>query len=280
MSTKNWLVLGAIGAAALLLLAGGVAVAASSSTDSSGSGGGGSSTNNKSGSGGDQTVEDTTIAGTTVHRTEDGFLWTKGLAVDADGAPNAYGPSSNPGLDAIGNAKNSKGWVGIVTDDGTPTGNPITNDQGFYVSPTSLQDTSKNSTDQTRYVDASTVPFLALGRDVLTAMGAALGDLAYAVNLDNGNASPAIVADIAPKGHMHEGSVALAVALLGNIDTNDFAALQKLTRSGGVDDSQGSIAYLVWPGSSLGWPADFEAEATSKFSAWGGVDRVKQIVGG
>ena len=45
----------------------------------------------------------------------DGVLFTSGMTIDADGAPNAYGPK-NRGLDLTANAQGPHGWVALVTN--------------------------------------------------------------------------------------------------------------------------------------------------------------------
>ena len=45
------------------------------------------------------------------------FFFESGLSVDADGAPNAYGPHGVPDtLDNLGNAGHPGNWWGVVTD--------------------------------------------------------------------------------------------------------------------------------------------------------------------
>ena len=188
----------------------------------------------------------------------DPVVWTAGMAIDADGAPDAYGPSWQPGRDALANAGRPGNWWALATDS---NGEPLLNDQGYYVSKTALVDSRYPSGDQRRYVDASRVPYLALGRDVLQGYGAALGDLAVAVY--KGAWSPAIVADIAPRGHRGEGSIALADAL----------GIPSDPRRGGVSDG---VTYLLWPGSRTGWPSDFAPTAAALFDRWGGLSRATE----
>src|SRR5947208_9070144 len=71
-----------------------------------------------------------------------GILFTAGMTIDADGAPNAYGPR-NKGLDYTANARGAHGWVALVTN---KHGNPVRQKsgqyRGFYISTTSLQQRS------------------------------------------------------------------------------------------------------------------------------------------
>lgn len=185
------------------------------------------------------------------------YAWTADLVIDADGAPGAYAPHG--GLDALANAGHPGRWWGLVTDDGTPAGTPVVADDGNYVSSTALVDRAYGRTDPRRYVDASTICYLAVGRDVLSAMGAQLGDLAWCTNPRTGKSAGAIVADIAPRGRFHEGSIALAEALGGSGNP----------RSGGLAEVQ----YVVFPGTAAGWPrSDYQSAAEAAFWAWGGTD--------
>src|SRR5437016_13204432 len=67
-----------------------------------------------------------------------GVFFTARMTVDADGAPNAYGPR-NTGLDYTANARGAHGWVALVTKKrGNPVRQRIVPYRGFYVSTTSL----------------------------------------------------------------------------------------------------------------------------------------------
>lgn len=179
------------------------------------------------------------IGGVPVDRDGAALRWTAGLAIDADGAPNAYHPDSKRGLDRLANAGKPGDWWGLVTVAGQPVvqkpGDPF---PGFYVSPTSLVDRGKALTDPRRYVDANTVPYLAIPPD-LRPLGAWVGDVALVEYGDL--SSPAIVADIGPRGKLGEGSMALARTL----------GIPSAPRRGGVG---GGVRVTLWPGSSRGWP--------------------------
>src|SRR5437016_6219019 len=140
-----------------------------------------------------------------------GVLFTAGMTVDADGAPNAYGPR-NRGLDYTANARDAHGWAALVTN---KQGNPVRQKsgqyRGFYVSTTSLQHRSVTDVaNPNRYVDARTVPYIALPKDFAERFGIALGDLAVVINEANGRSAYAIFADVGPRGRIGEGSIALA----------------------------------------------------------------------
>src|SRR5437667_2132588 len=130
-----------------------------------------------------------------------GSFYVSKMAIDADGAPNAYHPTPGTGLDSVKNAgfgsscdvlvckvpgKPGKGYVT------TPSG-PF---QGFFVSQSSLEDSTKDRTDHERYVSATHIPYVAVPRSVAKKLKVQTGDLAYAVNLKNGARPAALSADI------------------------------------------------------------------------------------
>lgn len=198
------------------------------------------------------------------------FFYFGGMAIDADGAPAAYHPSGASGLDALGNAGHPGNWWALVTDTGTSAGNPVIQGPtdpapGFYVSTTSLQDTSRRATDPRRYVDSSTIPYIVLPAAVTRPTAARLGDFAMVVNVRNSRRSPAIFADGGPPNKLGEGSIALANAL--GVPSNP--------RSGGAADQ---IFYVVFPRSGDGRPrllADIAARGEQLFNAWGGMQKVQ-----
>ena len=76
------------------------------------------------------------------------FFFVSGMAIDADGSPNAYHPDDT-GLDALANAGEPGHWNGIITD---REGNPLIQQEsdpfpGYYISCTSLSDETKKFTD-------------------------------------------------------------------------------------------------------------------------------------
>ena len=186
------------------------------------------------------------------------FFFISGMAIDADGAPNAYHPDNN-GLDDLTNAGRPGHWNGIITDrEGTPL---IQQDRdpfpGYYISCTSLEDETKKFNDPSRYVDASRIPYVVLPEDVAEHWGAQLGDLAVVMNLRNRKTSFAIYADI---GAIGEGSVALADAL--GVPSN--------ARYGGASDG---ILYVLFPGSGNLRPRpidDIRRKGEKLLSNWSG----------
>ena len=190
------------------------------------------------------------------------FFFISGMAIDADGAPNAYHPDDT-GLDELSNAGAPARWNGIITDrDGNPLvqqeGDPF---PGYYISCTSLSDETREFTDPTRYVDASKIPYVVLPEDVADRGGARLGDFAVVKNLRNGKSSFAIYADI---GTLGEGSVALADAL----------GIWSDARQGGASDG---ILYLLFPGSGNLRPrtiGEIQSEGEKLLSDWGGTKKL------
>lgn len=152
-----------------------------------------------------------TIGAVFVSVTDTLVRWTSGLRVDADGAPNAYHPISARGRDNLDNAGKPGKWFGIIVG---PDGQPVVQGPGdpcpgYYVSPTSLADKRLPATNPMRYVDAGKVPYVAIPRELIGIVR--LGDLAHVRYREHW--SPAIVADVGPRGRIGEGSCALAAAL-------------------------------------------------------------------
>lgn len=199
-----------------------------------------------------------------------------GLSIDADGSPRAYHPGGpNAGaLDYTANAGHSGNWYGVVTDTNRREGHPVIQGPddpapGFYVSPTSLQDTTKPTRSPLRYVDASRVPFIALPPEVVHQGDMRLGDLAMVMNGAARKMSAAIFADGGPRGKLGEGSPALAVA----IGVHDSA------RIGGASSG---IGYVLFPGSGRGWPRsveEFSRAAAQALEGVGGMDAVLAALG-
>ena len=199
------------------------------------------------------------------------FFYEAGMTIDADGAYRAYHPDNRSGLDYLGNAGRPGNWWALVTDNGKASGNPViqgANDPapGFYVSTTSLQDTTKARTDPRRYVDAASVPFIVLpsnGR-----FGAALGDFCMVYNPAKQKLYGGVFADVGPKGMIGEASIAMAsaVGVPGN------------PKNGGQANG---LIYVVFTGSATGWPlalADIQQKAQQLFTQWGGISLLQQVL--
>jgi hypothetical protein len=190
--------------------------------------------------------------------------------VDGDGCPRTYAPfgSALHGLDFLANAGRDGDWFGLACVDGVPV---IQNDDdlapGFYVSTTALCDRTKAETDPRRYVDSSTVPYVSVAGD-LVHEGVHLGDLCLVVH--NYIECGAIIADISPKHHYGEGSIALAEAL----------GIPSSPKNGGVDDG---VEYVIFPASNMGWPVDnavIQAHAQLLYRNWGGAYKLAAALDG
>jgi hypothetical protein len=167
------------------------------------------------------------------------------LAIDADGAPNAYAPKGTPALDYLANAGHPGDWYGIVTDNGQGDGNPVVQESndpcpGSYVSTTALVDHSRGVNDPLRYVNSSMVPYISVPPQLRHA-GVKLGDVC---NVTYGCVScAAVVADVGPSDSIGEGSIALANTLGINGDP----------KHGGVSSG---VSVTLWAASTQGWPRD------------------------
>lgn len=247
-------------------------------------------------------------------------LFRSGLQVDCDGSPAAYHPPTlahpksgrPPGLDALQNAGEPErrrtplgevdycgvgervgelvkpaNWYGIVTDDGKRTGTPVLQRDGdpypgFYVSTTSLVDPTRAQTDPRRYVDAMTVPYVALPARARKSTGVndrvpTFSD-ALGVPLHVGDLGVAgcgreiceiIYADVGPAGEIGEGSVALHTGL-------------KLFHGVGSGHDTEDVCTLLFPGSrhSPAWPVAHDAlhtDARMLFASWGGIERMRAL---
>lgn len=207
----------------------------------------------------------------------EGFFFTAGMAINADGAPNAYHPDGKSGLDFLANAGRPGNWWGLATDTGTPSGKPFVQKngdfKGFYVSQTSLCDGTMPDADIRKYVDSRHVPFLVLPPQLLGPGLARLGDLAVVYNACNGKSEFAIVADRGPRDSIGEGSIALAASLGIGADMRSHTAGQS-----------SDVVYLVFPGTAAtpAWPRtvdDIRLNAAKAFEAWGGFDRLVALTG-
>ncbi|GHM98654.1 hypothetical protein WSM22_01440 [Cytophagales bacterium WSM2-2] len=144
------------------------------------------------------------------------FVFTSGLAIDADGSPKAYHKDNKKALDNLANAGKPGNWWSLVTDNGKKDGNPLVQKEldpapGYYISTTSLQDDSKNVDDPNRYVDSENIPYIVLPPGFSEQF--VLGDIALVVNRENNKRCYAIFADTGPANKIGEGSIYLAQKL-------------------------------------------------------------------
>ena len=186
----------------------------------------------------------TAIGGITINQDGQHFWWTSGLAVDCDGAPEAYHPNgSPPGLDYLGDAGKPGNWCGLVTDNNEPDGNPVLQGAGapapgFYISQTALRDHNYDRCDPRCYVDATKVPYLSVPPE-LRSLGIKMGDVGICYY--KGKSCPCVVAEAGPHNKIGEGSMALAAAL----------GLNNSPKHGGTTSG---VEMHVWAGSGKGWP--------------------------
>lgn len=206
-----------------------------------------------------------TITADTVWRVADGdaFFFETGMTIDADGAPDAYHPD-DIGTDHLANAGQPGNWWGLATDEeGEPfVQGPDDPNPGYYVSTTALEDPARAISDPRRYVNSNTIPFIVLPGGQHG--GARLGDIAVVVNTANDSLAYALFADIGPRAHLGEGSIALAKAL----------GIRSDPKRGGTASG---VRYLVFPGSGNGRPrpvAEIDAVADPLLVEWGGRDRM------
>ena len=211
-----------------------------------------------------------TIGGTkTVFRLKgNGALFFRAdMEIDADGSPRAYHPTN----DKLALDFKANGFpFALVHVNGKPhIQGPNDPAPGFFVSTTSLEDTSKEKTDPRRYVNSEEIPYIVLPPVLIGNGKAKLGDFAVVINKKNNKSSFAIFADVGPKKNLGEGSVALAAAL----------GVKKNPKTGGpVAD----LIYVVFPGSGNGKPrslVEINTNGAEKFAEFGGSEQVNACFG-
>jgi hypothetical protein len=142
------------------------------------------------------------------------------MAIDVDGAPNAYGPPGKPALDFELNAHrgaiSSGEIVGYLTknnDGRTPEiQGPSDPFPGYFISTTGFEDAANlNRLDPRKYVDASKINYVVLGR-FAKQNDAKLGDYVAVHSMRTGNSVFGIIGDSGNSSGA-EGSLALLQAL-------------------------------------------------------------------
>jgi hypothetical protein len=165
------------------------------------------------------------------------------MAIDVDGAPNAYGPANKKALDnelnAHRGAKKTGAIVGYLTKDNdgkTPVvQGPTDPFPGFYVSTSGYQDKrNPNVEDPRRYVNAAEINYTLLGTAAKQA-GVKLGDFCTVHSLRTGLTVYAIVGDTG-NSRATEGSLALLQRL--DYDVKDG-------KSGGEDERKIAVRYFA-----------------------------------
>jgi hypothetical protein len=175
------------------------------------------------------------------------FYATSRMAIDADGAPNAYNPQDT-GIDANANAGYPHGgWRNVIVADPADHAKAYVQPSGpykdFFVSKTTLEDTTLPVTDYNRYVDARKIPYLVFPGQFYQMSGTGVfGDFGAAYNLNNDKKSALIVGDMGAADHkLGEVSIKLAENL-GGSHVNP--------RNGGGMPA-GKFIYVVFPKSKL-----------------------------
>ena len=184
------------------------------------------------------------------------FYVVNRMAIDADGAPNAYHPQDR-GIDALANAGFPNGaWRSILVVDPRRPDRPFVQPDGefagFFVSMTTLQDLTLPATDIRRYVDSTRVPYLVFPGAFFAMRGTGdFGDLGAARQIESGKESPFIVADKGPRNApLGEVSIRLAENLGGrNVNPRNGAGIPR-----------GPFVYVVFPRSKSQppWPVTVE----------------------
>ena len=209
------------------------------------------------------------------------YAWrTARMAIDADGAPNAYHPRDT-GIDALGNAGfPNGGWRSVILPDpGDPSRPFVQRDgefAGFFLSMTTLQDRTRPATDPARYVDSRLVPYIVFPGAFFRMQGTGqLGVLGAARNLRTGQTSALIFADVGAANHdLGEVSIRLAENLGGS----------GINPRTGRGMPQGPFAYVIFPGSqaSPAWPRSpdaMQSRVDEGLAAIGGWDAVTACLG-
>ena len=237
------------------------------------------------------------------------------LAINTDGAPNAYHIDGRPGgaLNTLCNAgrvltadsaydgyqdcdrfladvkaAQEGGWHGptrivwhvIVTRDRSrhePVVQSTGPYAGYFISATSLQNKAYKESDQRRYLDSRAVPFLVLPKRsaFLGQGGARLGDLAFVMDPKTQLYTFAVVGDLGPKNKLGEASIALAAAIKG-------VAIDPATVTGNTMRKlvvPQEVVTLVFPGAKVAapyGPAEIAAAGIDAIGRFGGLDRLKQ----
>lgn len=200
------------------------------------------------------------------------------LAVDADGAPQAYHPDDRTPPD---NSAQAYDWLtNVSTGDlhGIQGSGGIGPAPGFYVSGTTLHDSRYPENDARHWVDAAKIPYIVLPTAAFPVPAGTtlhVGCVAQVVDLRVGGSSGAIFADA---GHaVGEGSIALARRL--GLDPFSHRYPPKVVGfEDGHDDRR--FLYVVFPEEVIDppWPvSDIQAHADALFQQWGGVTRVKAL---
>ena len=200
------------------------------------------------------------------------------LSVDVDGAPRAYHPKDKKHPDNDAKAFDWLTSIKLSDLHGIQGDDAVGPAKGYYVSATSLQDESKDAKDASRYVDASTIPYIVLPEAVFPVPAGKMlkrGCLAFVVDKKTGRSSGAIFADVGRA--VGEGSLALAMRL----GHRPFYS-KVYPKVAGFDEPEyfDRFFYLVFPEEVVlpPWPETaIQTRAEALFKAWGGEARLKAL---
>lgn len=198
------------------------------------------------------------------------------VAIDADGAPNAYHPG-DIGLDKLANAgyPNQSWWKDVLVVDPDDSTQPYVQAsgefKGYFIAKTALIDRTKKATDPARYVDARHVPYLVFPGSFYKLEGTGgLGDIGVAVNIRRERTSPFVVGDIGPfQAKLGEMSINLAERLSGQI----------VNPRTGKGTPVGDNLYILFPfsGQRHRWPlsySDMENLTSEYLERHGGLEQI------
>ena len=204
------------------------------------------------------------------------------MSTDVDGSPRAYHPKDKSEPDNAGRAFDWLTSVKLSDLHGIQGQDAVGPAPGFYVSGTSLKNENvANEKDASRYVDASTVPFIVLPSDTFPAPPATplqLGCLAFVVDRVTGRSSGAIFADV---GHaVGEASLALSMRL-GHRPF--YSKIYPKVVGFDEEEFDERFFYLVFPDQVINppWPEDaIQTQAKALFETWGGEAQLRALYPG
>ena len=200
------------------------------------------------------------------------------MAIDAHGAPNSIIPWIKESMRWRMLAFRKGNWKAILVENPTKSDEPFVQTggefAGFFVAHHVTRPQSGGHHVR-RYVDSMRVPYIVFPGEFFKLKGTGdFGDVGLAINLDNGNESPFIIADAGPqKAPLGEVSIRLAENLGGtNVSPRTGAGMPR-----------GRFTYLVFPRSKLNpaWPVSSEQlqkHTQELLAAIGGWDRVRNCV--
>lgn len=220
------------------------------------------------------------------------FYFKSWLAIDVDGAPNAFHPVDRhkkypqkleKSLAYISTAGSEGHWWALATHNNKPSGKPVIQQSsgpgyapGYFVSKTTLYDEDKPHTDQRAYVNSNEIPYIALPKNLNDYfksnkdLKVSPGDFATVYNIKTDKLAYAIFADLGPNNVLGEGSIALSREL----------GLEDKPPNWGSDDA--SIVYVVFPNSGSGpkrlrTRIEIDENGSRLFEEFGGLEKLRSI---